>query len=136
MNVIWHLLVDLPRYVVDRWFKQSTDVLDLSGYKLVPPSKSVQKYEGVEAEARKDMLNARESEKNVGTMAKLEALRGDIARVEALQRSHSENIGGLSKAITDDVSSLNDKMAAILRALDNHERADLAVARRSKVAPG
>ena len=74
-------------------------------------------------------------------MAKLEAIRADVARVEAMQRSHSENISGLYEhlahkigSVDEDVSDINVKMAAILRALDNPERTDLAVARRNKVA--
>jgi len=111
LNIAWLLFYDIPHYVYRRFLDTSSQhKIDLSGYKLVPTLKQVNRYQGVEAEARKTMLTMQEAEKREGQMAKLERLQGDLLRVEGVQRSNFENINGLF----DDV---NGKLAAITRAL-------------------
>ena len=117
LNVAWHFLVEFPRYVYRRVANRSKYELDLSGYRLVPSLKSVQRYENVEAEAQSKFKAQQEVDKRLTNMAQLERLQADILRVELVQRSNFESMSGQFDDVNGKLQNQFDDVNNQLRAL-------------------
>ena len=106
LNILWYLFYQVPHWFTKRLGKRSKHEIDLTGYKLVPPLRYVQRYENIEREARKTALAESEALRQQSQMAKLEKLEAKMEQMDVDQRTYFENISGQFDAINSRLRSL------------------------------
>jgi len=105
LNVVWLVLVELPRFLYNS-FKGKSTMAD-SGYKMIPNANDLQMYQRKEIEVARTFLAATKKQAESTTEAKLDALKAQIAALEDAGASRYEKLNGRIEHIISKMESVD-----------------------------